>query len=70
MGHLGDGFEVWANYRSRQDEAEPALERLLVVRHDDAYCQPCFPPVWDTAIAVLALHESGGATAAIRRALD
>jgi len=51
-------------------EAKAALERLLVVRRDDAYCQPCFPPVWDTAIAVLALHESGGATAAIRRALD
>jgi squalene-hopene/tetraprenyl-beta-curcumene cyclase len=50
--------------------AKEALERLLVVREHDAYCQPCFPPVWDTAIAVLALVESGGAAAEVRHALD
>ncbi len=36
-----------------------ALEKLLVVRTDSAYCQPCVSPIWDTALAVLALQESG-----------
>ncbi|GAB4283870.1 MAG: squalene--hopene cyclase [Deferrisomatales bacterium] len=35
-----------------------ALEKLLVVRETDAYCQPCVSPVWDTALACLALHEA------------
>jgi squalene-hopene/tetraprenyl-beta-curcumene cyclase len=50
-------------------EAKAALERLLVIRQEDAYCQPCFPPVWDTAIAVLALQESGGTRGAVERGL-
>ncbi|MCH9698852.1 MAG: squalene--hopene cyclase [Gammaproteobacteria bacterium] len=35
-----------------------ALEKLLVVRTHDAYCQPCLSPVWDTGLAVLALQQS------------
>jgi squalene-hopene/tetraprenyl-beta-curcumene cyclase len=49
-----------------------ALERLLVIREDSAYCQPCFSVVWDTGLACQALHEAAGrrATPAVTRALD
>jgi squalene-hopene/tetraprenyl-beta-curcumene cyclase len=50
--------------------AKRALEKLLVIGERSAYCQPCVSPVWDTALACLALQEAGGAQAAIRRALD
>ena len=40
-----------------------ALEKLLVVNGRDAYCQPCVSPIWDTALAALAVHEAEGATA-------
>ncbi|MBV9288188.1 MAG: squalene--hopene cyclase, partial [Hyphomicrobiales bacterium] len=39
--------------------ARRAIDRLLVVGEDEAYCQPCFSPVWDTALAVHALLETG-----------
>ena len=49
-----------------------ALENLLVISDHSAYCQPCVSPVWDTALAVLALHESNGGASMpqIQRALD
>jgi len=50
--------------------AREAIDRLLVVKEDATYCQPCLPPVWDTAIACLALHESGSADEGITRGLD
>lgn len=50
--------------------ARGALERLLVLDEDSAYCQPCFPPVWDTAIAALALIESGEAEGSVKASLD
>jgi squalene-hopene/tetraprenyl-beta-curcumene cyclase len=50
--------------------AKEALQRLLVVGEHSAYCQPCFPPVWDTGIACLALAESGGADESVTRGLD
>lgn len=37
--------------------AKKAVDKLLVVREYDAYCQPCLSPVWDTALAALALQE-------------
>jgi squalene-hopene/tetraprenyl-beta-curcumene cyclase len=37
--------------------AKAAIERLLVVKDDSAYCQPCVSPIWDTGLAVLALQE-------------
>ena len=43
--------------------AKRALEKLLVVTEAAAYCQPCVSPVWDTALATLAMQEEGGATA-------
>jgi squalene-hopene/tetraprenyl-beta-curcumene cyclase len=36
-----------------------AIDRLLVVKQDEAYCQPCVSPVWDTALACHALMETG-----------
>lgn len=41
--------------------ARQAIDDLLVIGEYSAYCQPCFPPVWDTALAALALVEAGGA---------
>jgi squalene-hopene/tetraprenyl-beta-curcumene cyclase len=39
--------------------ARESIERLLVVKGDEAYCQPCVSPVWDTALAAHALLEAG-----------
>ncbi len=48
-----------------------AIDKLLVVKDDEAYCQPCVSPVWDTALASHALMEAGPATAPrVRAALD
>ena len=40
-----------------------ALKELLVYEDGRAYCQPCVSPVWDTALASLALQEEKGAAA-------
>ncbi len=52
--------------------AKRAIRRLLVIRGDIAYCQPCLSPVWDTALAVHAAMETGETADAptIRKALD
>ncbi len=34
-----------------------AIERLLVIGEDSAYCQPCVSPIWDTGLVGLALQE-------------
>ncbi len=44
--------------------ARRSIERLLVVGEDEAYCQPCLSPVWDTALATHALLEVGDAASA------
>jgi squalene-hopene/tetraprenyl-beta-curcumene cyclase len=51
--------------------ARRAIDKLLVIREDEAYCQPCVSPVWDTALAAHALMEVGGqeAVVAARRGL-
>lgn len=36
-----------------------AIDRLLVVRDDEAYCQPCVSPVWDTVLVCHTLLEVG-----------
>src|SRR5262249_42770731 len=43
----------------RRVTAKKALEQLLVVGGSSAYCQPCVSPVWDTALAGLAMQEAG-----------
>src|SRR5215813_4685128 len=36
------------------------IDKLLVIGEQEAYCQPCVSPVWDTALACHALQEVGG----------
>jgi squalene-hopene/tetraprenyl-beta-curcumene cyclase len=52
--------------------ARRAVDKLLIVRDEEAYCQPCLSPVWDTCLAMHALLEAGeDATGpAIARATD
>ncbi|GAA3855804.1 squalene--hopene cyclase [[Pseudomonas] carboxydohydrogena] len=52
--------------------ARESVERLLVIKDDEAYCQPCVSPVWDTALAAHAMIESGRDTdiEAAKAALD
>lgn len=40
--------------------ARASLEKLLVVGEEEAYCQPCLSPVWDSALAAHAMLEAGG----------
>jgi squalene-hopene/tetraprenyl-beta-curcumene cyclase len=37
-----------------------AVQKLLVIGAERAYCQPCVSPVWDTALASHALMEARG----------
>lgn len=39
--------------------ARGSLEKLLVVKENEAYCQPCVSPVWDTALVCHTLLEAG-----------
>jgi squalene-hopene/tetraprenyl-beta-curcumene cyclase len=41
--------------------ARASIDRLLIAKGDEVYCQPCVSPVWDTALACHALLEAGGA---------
>ncbi len=40
--------------------ARASLDNLLVIKDDEAYCQPCLSPVWDTALVAHTLIEVGG----------
>jgi squalene-hopene/tetraprenyl-beta-curcumene cyclase len=48
------------------------LAKLLVIREDEAYCQPCVSPVWDTGLACHAMIEAGGdaALSSAKQGLD
>jgi squalene-hopene/tetraprenyl-beta-curcumene cyclase len=39
--------------------ARRALDKLLVIGDDEAYCQPCVSPIWDTSLTIHALLETG-----------
>ncbi|CAN7322316.1 squalene--hopene cyclase [Paraburkholderia sp. SIMBA_054] len=39
--------------------ARQSIDKLLVIHEDEAYCQPCLSPVWDTSLAAHALLETG-----------
>jgi squalene-hopene/tetraprenyl-beta-curcumene cyclase len=56
----------------RRVTAKRAIDKLLVDNGSSAYCQPCVSPIWDTALAALAMQEAGGngAAAAAGAALD
>ncbi len=43
--------------------ARKSVENLLVVKDQEAYCQPCVSPVWDTALVAHALMETRDAKA-------
>jgi squalene-hopene/tetraprenyl-beta-curcumene cyclase len=62
----------YASEDPRRIAAKRALHKLLVVGAESAYCQPCVSPIWDTALAALALQDEGStaATAAADRALQ
>jgi squalene-hopene/tetraprenyl-beta-curcumene cyclase len=38
--------------------ARKAIDKLLVIKDNEAYCQPCLSPVWDTGLSLLALQEA------------
>jgi squalene-hopene/tetraprenyl-beta-curcumene cyclase len=40
--------------------ARQSVENLLVIKDDEAYCQPCVSPIWDTALTAHAMMEVGG----------
>jgi squalene-hopene/tetraprenyl-beta-curcumene cyclase len=52
--------------------ARRALDKLLVVGEDEAYCQPCVSPIWDTSLTIHALLETGNpdVTDAVRAGND
>jgi squalene-hopene/tetraprenyl-beta-curcumene cyclase len=52
--------------------ARKSVENLLVIKDDEAYCQPCVSPVWDTALVAHALLEARDdrADAAVARGLE
>ena len=52
--------------------ARKSIDKLLVIKDDEAYCQPCVSPVWDTALTCHALLEAGGdeAVAKTKAGLD
>ncbi len=39
-------------------QTKSALEKLLIIEEDSAYCQPCMSPMWDTGLASLAIQEA------------
>jgi squalene-hopene/tetraprenyl-beta-curcumene cyclase len=52
--------------------ARKSVENLLIVKDEEAYCQPCVSPVWDTALVAHALLETNDAKAeaAVARGLE
>jgi squalene-hopene/tetraprenyl-beta-curcumene cyclase len=52
--------------------ARLSVEKLLVVKEHEAYCQPCMSPVWDTGLAAHAMLEVGGdaAVAQVNKSLE
>ncbi len=40
-----------------------AIRKLMIQTDDEAYCQPCLSPIWDTSLAGHAVAEAEGAAA-------
>jgi squalene-hopene/tetraprenyl-beta-curcumene cyclase len=53
-----------------REVARRAIDKLLVFQGDEAYCQPCVSPIWDTSLVAHALLEDGddASLAAVSRA--
>jgi squalene-hopene/tetraprenyl-beta-curcumene cyclase len=65
-------FDALAYPEDHPDRANARLsvEKLLVIKDNEAYCQPCVSPVWDTALTCHALMEANGADGAVARGLE
>lgn len=67
-------FDVLGYAESHPDRAiaRKSIDKLLVIKDDEAYCQPCVSPVWDTALVAHALLETNDpkAVAQAERGLD
>lgn len=50
--------------------ARKSIDLMVVEKGDEAYCQPCVSPVWDTALSLHAVLEAGGDKAPAYRAAD
>lgn len=52
--------------------ARASIDKLLVIKPDEAYCQPCVSPVWDTVLTCHALLETSrdGASTPVQKGLD
>ena len=52
--------------------ARASIDKLLVIKADEAYCQPCVSPVWDTGLTCHTLLEVGDeqAVAQARKGLE
>ena len=61
MANAVMAYDVLGYPRDHPDyvTARGAIEKLVVEREDEAYCQPCLSPVWDTGLALHAMQESG-----------
>ncbi|MFP6710928.1 MAG: squalene--hopene cyclase [Rhodospirillales bacterium] len=51
-----DALEIPRN-DPRVITARKAIDKLLIFQNDEAYCQPCLSPVWDTGLAAHAMLE-------------
>jgi squalene-hopene/tetraprenyl-beta-curcumene cyclase len=54
-------FDALAYPRQHPDyvAARDSIDKLLVMKPDEVYCQPCVSPVWDTALVCHTLLEVG-----------
>jgi squalene-hopene/tetraprenyl-beta-curcumene cyclase len=59
-------FDALAYPRQHPDyvAARNSIDKLLVMKPDEVYCQPCVSPVWDTALVCHTLLEVGTQPAA------
>ena len=49
---------------SGREDARASIDKLLVIKQEEAYCQPCLSPVWDTVLTCQTLLEVGSERAA------
>lgn len=64
-------FDALGYPRDRADVklARASIDKLLVVKPDEAYCQPCVSPVWDTVLTCHALMDAGENSERVQKAL-
>ena len=62
----------WAFQPTIRAAARKSIDRLIIEHENEAYCQPCVSPVWDTALSAHALLEVGDqqSTSAANKALQ